>query len=392
MTSKRRLFTLVLILGLMVGVSATASGAILDPTVLFDGGSPDGVSGLRVSDVGFFTAADDFQVPDDAAVNRAEFWTVEIPGMFDWTGVVNYFVFENVEVEFDSFPASVPLYSGQGTSVVKEADPFGFCCGYDQFRYSFEFDPPLMLQANTTYWLAINLPASNGLPQAFWASTGDRFQSFARTTSDPEFSFWTPQVGDLAFRLLNVPAPGQPVVQAGTRLVADEARATFFVTTHPYYPDTTCGYTHNIWLSVLVGEAGGLAPGGKPGEVSRAYVSDTVEDTCSGDSQFYEGEVQLEAGDVEFDRLESFVLHDVNIEARSEDGDLQSFRFDLTWTKASELMHQGYDFGPGPNVFQVENFVFAELAGTAELSPQIDLLEDWEADITHLNQVGPPTL
>ena len=391
MSSNRGLFTLVVALGLMVGVLATASGAVLEPIVLFDGGSPDGVSGLRVSDVGFFAAADDFQVSDDLAVNRAEFWTVEIPGMFDWTGVVNYFVFENVEVEFDSFPTSDPLVSGQGTSVVKEADPFGSCCGYDQFRYSFDFDPPLTLEANTTYWLAINLPSSSGLPQAFWASTGDRFQSSARTTSDSEFSFWNTQITDLAFRLLNVPEPGRPVVQSGTRLAADEARATFFVTTYPYYPDTTCGYSHNIWLSVLVGEAGGLAPGGKPAEVSRAYVSDTVEDTCSGDSRFYEGEVQLEAGDVEFDRLESFVLHDVHIEARSEDGDVQSFRFDLTWTKASKLMHQGYDFGPGPNVFQVENFVFAELAGTAELSPQVDLLQDWGADITHLTQVGPPT-
>lgn len=391
MTSNRRIFTLVIALGLMVGALATPSGADLEPTVLFDGGSPDGASGLRVSDVGFFAAADDFQLSADVAVNRAEFWTVEVPGMFDWTGVVNYFIFENFEVDGDNFPAGDPLVSGQGTSVVKEADPFGTCCGYDEFRYSFDFDPSLTLEANTTYWLAINLPASGALPQAFWASTGDRFQSFARTTSDSEFSFWNTQLTDLAFRLLNVPERGRPVIQSGTRLAADEARATFLVTTYPNYPDTSCGYIHNIWLSVLVGKAGGLAPGGKPAEVSRAYVSDTVEDTCSGDVRFYEGEVQLEAGDVEFERLESFVLHDISIEATSEVGDVQSFRFDLTWTAASELMHQGYDFGPGPNVFQVENFVFAELAGTAELSPQVDLLQEWGADIAHLTQVGPPT-
>jgi alpha-D-ribose 1-methylphosphonate 5-triphosphate synthase subunit PhnG len=140
-------------------------------------------------------------VTEGLPVTRAEIWTTEFPGMFVWSGIVNYYVL----ADSGGSPTGPPLYGGTGGSVTREADPLADCCGYDEFKYSFEFDPPLNLQTGTRYWLAINIPGGGGTigPQAFWASASARFGNDARATGDPTFASWATYSFDLAFRLLN---------------------------------------------------------------------------------------------------------------------------------------------------------------------------------------------
>jgi hypothetical protein len=178
-------------------------------TSLFDAGPRDGVAGLRVSDTGWIAAAADFELSKDLPVTGAEIWTTEFPGMFAWSGTVNYYVL----ADSGGSPTGPLLYSGTGTSVTREADPFADCCGYDEFKYSLEFDPQIELQAGVRYWLAINIPGGGTFQttQAFWASTSTHFGSGARVTADPTFSSWAAyDTFDLAFRLLGTASDTTP--------------------------------------------------------------------------------------------------------------------------------------------------------------------------------------
>lgn len=176
-------------------------------------------------------------------------------------------------------------------------------------------------------------------------------------------------------------------VEPGQRLAGDEARASAVVT-DPQFP---C-YTHDIWISALVGDAVQLGATGGPGEVSRLYGRDSVQNTCTGESQFFEGEVAFEPGQVEFTRLESFAVHDVILNVRSELGYVMWFTFDLTWTRASEPMNAMYrELGQPGVYFQVERWVMADVTGAVRLSDSWDLPEDsWVGDMNFLTQVGSP--
>jgi hypothetical protein len=193
----------------------------------------------------------------------------------------------------------------------------------------------------------------------------------------------------LSLALLMAPSTAT-AVETGKVLIADEARATFSYGFSYDLGWTTCDVTYDIWVSVLVGKHGELAPGGALQDISRLYASNNIVDTCFGD-QFFEGEVALDSEDVEYVPLESFTIDDVYVDIRSEYGYVQFFRLDLTWIATSDLMHQGYDMGRPPTVFQVENFVWADVTGTFEIN--YDLLlpgEPWGGDISRLRQIGPP--
>ena len=190
-----RVAMLATLMALIVVPNAVAS----TPKTLFDQSARDGLYGLRVSDTGWIAAADDFQLSNDLPVTEAEIWTTEFPGMFASNGTLNYYVL----ADSAGSPVGPPLYSGTSTAVAREAAPFPDCCGYDEFKYTFAFDPVLHLQPATRYWLAINLPGGGTFTttQAFWAST---------STGDPTFSGCGSYWFDLAFRLLNETADTTP--------------------------------------------------------------------------------------------------------------------------------------------------------------------------------------
>jgi hypothetical protein len=222
------LLTFALLLVAMVSLSVrSASARAAGETVVFDGGSPNGVQGLRVSDIGFIVSAADFEIAEDLPVTRAEIWTSEFSEQFQWGGAVNYYVLPDL----GGSPTGPPLYNGAGSSVTKAPDSAANCCGNAKgFKYSFEFDPPLDLQPATRYWLAINLPGAGTVvtTQAFWASTGTGFGNSARITGDPTLSSWGTYGFDLAFRLLHVadvldvaidikPGSGENTVNVGSK-------------------------------------------------------------------------------------------------------------------------------------------------------------------------------
>jgi hypothetical protein len=194
---------------LLIGfLSGTVKGA-----QLFDGGTPDGSSGLRVADFGRLAiAADDFRTSTAWQIESVEFWADEFPGQFVWDGKVQYFIFA---AGTNGRPTGQPIFSGFGASVARSAS--GNPSGRSQYRYTFSFPVPLQLAASTTYWLALNLGVGTGIQdtQAFWASTGNASQNTAEISGSalvvpPSFSGWSEYGFNLAFRLYGQPVPPSP--------------------------------------------------------------------------------------------------------------------------------------------------------------------------------------
>jgi hypothetical protein len=93
--SRRTTVTLVVLLAAAFGL-LSVPGAVGSTLTVFDAGSCSGTYGLRVSDLGWIAAAADFEVSASQPVRRAVFWTTEYPGMFQWSGAVNYYVFPDL--------------------------------------------------------------------------------------------------------------------------------------------------------------------------------------------------------------------------------------------------------------------------------------------------------
>lgn len=192
------------------GIAASPNGYT---ALLFDGGAPDGRTGLRIADTGFFVSAADFTTTDVWRLTGAEFWTTEasvFPFLFNWNGSLSYFIF----ADGGALPLGQPLFQGNGESIVKTPDPDASCCStHFGFKYSFDFQPPVQLDADTTYWLGLMLGVDNPTinnTQAFWASTAPfGFRSGAANISDPTFSgSWVgPRSFDLAFKLNGAVVP-----------------------------------------------------------------------------------------------------------------------------------------------------------------------------------------
>ena len=104
-----------------------------------------------------------------------------------------------------------PLAQGSGVSIVKILDPAADVSSYFGFKYSFEFQNPIPLNSDTTYWLVLNLGVDNPTTsntQAFWASTAQRFRSGAATSVAPTFPRWKEWATvDLAFQINGAIAP-----------------------------------------------------------------------------------------------------------------------------------------------------------------------------------------
>jgi hypothetical protein len=191
MSWKKRIIGLLVIMTVWFSSSAQAQRDLL-----FDGGAPDRNSGLRISDIGFVASAADFQIAKESLVTSAEFWSVEFPGQFVWDGTLNYFVFE----DDDGMPSENHIYNGLAQSIVKTFDP-DVNTIYFGFKYSFNFQVPLELEAGTIYWLALNLGGGGTFDttQAFWSATWSRFSSNAMISHS--FPWWIGYHFDLAFRL-----------------------------------------------------------------------------------------------------------------------------------------------------------------------------------------------
>lgn len=177
--------------------------------------------------------------------------------------------------------------------------------------------------------------------------------------------------------------------EPGNRLSADEARVTFLVPNEA----NQC-QAFELWLSALVGVTSSLAPGGMPVDASWVFATNYVYDSCNGEVVYYEGIVDLAPDDFQFIRLDSFVIHEVEVELQSESGAIQRFTFDLVWTRTGDDMTR-ID-GTGSGVFQVERWVMADVTGTVVMNAgEVDEWsipgEDGNGEISRLTQIATPT-
>jgi len=191
----KRVLVLFALCGLL-WVSSELSAQVMETEdVIFDGGPPDGGSGLRICDIGFRASADDFITSDERPITSAEFWVVDAG--HDWDGTLNYVIFQDSGGE-----PGPTVYQGIGQSTTWTIDP-SVNTIYLGYKYTFSFEEPLTLNANSVYWLAINLSGGGTIwtTQAFWASTHTAMLNHARISGD--LLHWTVYHGfNLAFRLL----------------------------------------------------------------------------------------------------------------------------------------------------------------------------------------------
>lgn len=182
--------------------------------------------------------------------------------------------------------------------------------------------------------------------------------------------------------LLWVPGPALGV-ENGHRLWGDEARVTFWYSS----PSNPC-YEYELWASFLVGEVMPLAPGSRPQEESRVLAIVNAINTCTGGNTVFEGVAVIEPDQVDYVRLESYVVQDVYVEVGSEYGYWMFFSFDLSFTRVGEKVHGGY---VEESQFQVERWAEAAVEGTVVWNDMFTLPgESGQAELVHLTQIGTP--
>jgi hypothetical protein len=226
------LTTLLLSLMGVLGNAALADGACTGSPgeICFDAGEPNLITGSSLTT---FVSADDFALDTagDDLMLSVEFWTIEASA--DWEGVVEYFIFEDIEV-LDAAngrgPGETPLYSGSGQNITREAtgrigeeSPL---TGMIEFHMLFDFEAPVSLEADRVYWLGLRLRNRGGVGINYWLTTlkegesyppGLGFGSISQTSLQATFDNWSENIeGPKQQQAFNiVPEPTTWLQQAG---------------------------------------------------------------------------------------------------------------------------------------------------------------------------------
>jgi hypothetical protein len=174
--------------------------------LLFDGGAPDGSSGLPLADVILFVPADDFIIGNNPwQLTRVDFWTKE-DARFTWSGEIQYWFFNDNGGAPDGLPLDNYVATGFGQSITKtmlEATPSVLTI-YD---YKLLLGQQVTLPSDSTYLLGLGLHVHDLVvanTQAYGASTRTGFGSGSYSLAyDPSvpFSGWLRIGLDLAFQL-----------------------------------------------------------------------------------------------------------------------------------------------------------------------------------------------
>ncbi len=137
---KKSIISLMLVLALTLAARANY--------VVFDNGEPSLYGyGNGVLDR---LQADDFELMQGAILTKGHFWTLE--GDL-WDGTLEYFIF----ADDGGMPGTI-VSSGDGQSVVKNATGRATPLA-EEYKYSFEFETPIDLDAGETYWFGLHLAA-----------------------------------------------------------------------------------------------------------------------------------------------------------------------------------------------------------------------------------------
>lgn len=191
----------------VASVALVSMGSASAATTIFDGGAPDGIGINQVTE---WVQAEDFILTQalGTILTGATFWTLENPDL--WDGVLDYYVFNDAGGQ----PASSPLVQGSGVNVTKTATG-NFPLAFTEYVYSFDLEAPLILSADTTYWLGLHLASNVDNVQIYWETTAVVFGSAGQESQSGTFTHWSNTNQQHAFFLKGVPVPGPlPVLGA----------------------------------------------------------------------------------------------------------------------------------------------------------------------------------
>lgn len=201
------------ILNFVTSVNANAA-------LLFDGGAPYGLGGLRITEdisPGGITSVpvSDFITDGVWNINDVEFWTSEHNELFVWNGELQYWFFNDNGGAPDGSPVDNYVATGFGQLITKTMlgpNPNN-TTGYN---YTFSLEQPVILPSDSRYWLGLKLGVDDPTVdnnEAYWQETITGFGSNSYLfVQDPSMSTqrWLEFQIDLAFQLKGSVVPIPP--------------------------------------------------------------------------------------------------------------------------------------------------------------------------------------
>ncbi|BAZ14137.1 hypothetical protein NIES4071_59770 [Calothrix sp. NIES-4071] len=151
--------------------------------VLFDNGAPSLTAGREAT---LWIQAEDFVVSQDSWLDHLKFWTVEAPGS-KWDGTAKYFLFQDIGGQ----PDTQAFASGIGTNVLKQATNRSLFNYYNEYSYSFDFEKPVNIAANTIYWLGLQLSSNFERDDIYWETTDKGFGTNGMSVYQGDTKNWS---------------------------------------------------------------------------------------------------------------------------------------------------------------------------------------------------------
>jgi len=161
----KKIFTVMMVAVILFGTS------LLNAEIVFDNGEPTIFTDVGNNILGWLQT-EDFVLTQDTFLTGAYFWTLE-QNTFTWDNTLEYFIFTD--------NAGIPgtaISTGDGQSVQKVATG-NVTPVAPEYEYSFEFETPVSLVANETYWFGLHL--ASGYPSG----------------TDYWFGWWSPSVSGI---------------------------------------------------------------------------------------------------------------------------------------------------------------------------------------------------
>lgn len=169
--------------------------------VVFDNGVPEVYSDGK--DMRSWLQADDFSITQNVILTSACFWTYEHDDQI-WDGTLEYFIFD----DDDGIPDTI-IASGHGQGIQKDVTyetPIG-----TQYKYSFEFEEPINISSDDTYWFGLHLASdypNDGGNVFKWESCISGFGLTSFESEGGTLDNWVDSGIHRAFYLEAVPEPG----------------------------------------------------------------------------------------------------------------------------------------------------------------------------------------
>lgn len=197
---------------------ALTDSSVQAAQVVFDNGLPDLKSANEAS---AWVQAEDFLLTTAKTITGVNFWSIETPNNwrgnsnYGWNGTIRYSIFSDVSGK----PSNSALFSGNGVNISKTATNRTYTKSslqLNEYAYSFNFNSPIEIAANTTYWLGLHLSDSFNSGQVddrnnvYWVTSSTGYGNKGTESFNGGFNNWRDTGVERAFQLTsseNVPEP-----------------------------------------------------------------------------------------------------------------------------------------------------------------------------------------